>query len=144
PRGSGALRDALTATITAVTIPLTTASTTATTGALVVAGGVGIDGDINSSGAISAVNYHVSGAITGGASGLALNAGGSNQSITLTPTGTGIVQTSAAQLKLDSGSASTANFVARTLGGAGSSVHYTLEGLSSNDEQSILWRRGQA
>lgn len=56
-----------------------TASTSPTTGALVVTGGVGASGDLN-----------VTGAITGGATGLALNAGGTNQHLTLTPSGTGL------------------------------------------------------
>lgn len=56
-----------------------TASTSPTTGALVVAGGVGTAGDFN-----------VTGAITGGAAGLALNAGGTDQHITLSPSGTGV------------------------------------------------------
>lgn len=57
----------------------TTASVSPTTGALVVSGGVGVGGDINAGGTL-----------TGGAAGLSLHAGGTNQNITLTPSGTGM------------------------------------------------------
>jgi len=79
-----------------VSIAASTASTSSTTGALIVAGGAGIGGNLNVGGSVSvtgsfsAPNYTASsGAITGGSSGLTLNAGGTNQSITLTPSGTG-------------------------------------------------------
>lgn len=73
-----------------VAISDTTASTSATTGALVVVGGVGAGGDLNVAGSLNGGSLNVSGSITGGAAGLSLNAGGTDQSITFTPSGAGI------------------------------------------------------
>lgn len=74
----------------AVAINDATASTSTTTGALVVNGGVGTGGDLNVAGSLNGGSLNVSGAITGGAAGLTLNAGGTNQSIAFTPSGTGV------------------------------------------------------
>lgn len=53
-----------------------------------VAGNASISGNLSVGGTFTAANFG-GGAVTGGSSGLALNAGGTNQSITLTPSGTG-------------------------------------------------------
>ncbi len=72
----------------AARITSATASTSTSTGALVVSGGVGIAGNLTVGGTFTAANFG-SGSVTGGSSGLALSAGGTNQNITLTPSGTG-------------------------------------------------------
>ncbi|MBI2513266.1 MAG: hypothetical protein HYV96_14915 [Opitutae bacterium] len=89
----------------------TTVSTDKDTGALVVEGGVGIEGNLNVGGTFAATNYTASGGtITGSTSaGLTLAAGGSNQNVTVTPSGTGStvlngkvgIGTSAPAAKLD-------------------------------------------
>ncbi len=59
-----------------------------TTGVITAAGGVTVAGALTASSGITNTN----GTFTGGATGLNLGAGGTNQNITLTPTGTGVVQ----------------------------------------------------
>jgi hypothetical protein len=80
------------------TISNPTNSTSSATGALVVTGGAGVGGNVNVGGTLGATDVVsgslvsasvTSGTITGGTAGLALNAGGSNQNIVLTPSGTG-------------------------------------------------------
>jgi hypothetical protein len=71
-----------------IAVSSSTASSSTTTGALVVTGGVGVGGAINAAG-----NLTVSGGtITGGTSGLSLASGGTNQKITLTPSGNGFAE----------------------------------------------------
>lgn len=74
-----------------VRIPLPAASVSATTGALVVDGGAGIGGSVNVGGSVTAADYTANaGVVRGGASGLALHAGGGNQDVTLVPAGGGV------------------------------------------------------
>lgn len=75
----------------ALSTSATTASTSPTTGALVVAGGFGLGGDLFMGGSL---NFSGAGLIASGGS-LALTAGGTNQNITLSPSGTGILSIAA-------------------------------------------------
>ena len=75
----------------ALSTTATTASTNSTTGALVVAGGFGLAGDFFTAGSL---NFTASGVIASGGS-LSLSAGGTNQNITLNPSGSGILTTAA-------------------------------------------------
>lgn len=63
-----------------------------TNGALTVDGAATVTGTLTATGAFTAPNFTSStGSLTGGASGLTLNAGGTNQNITLKPSGSGTV-----------------------------------------------------
>lgn len=105
--------DLWTASTTGLTVVPTTSSTSATTGALVVGGGMGIGGSANVGGTLKATNIQVgsfgvwhagnfnpvdylrvsgSTQLTGGTTGFTINAGGTNQNLTLAPTGTGTVR----------------------------------------------------
>ncbi len=89
PSGSGSVlvKGPLTAT-GRLSTTATTASTSPSTGALVVAGGFGLTGDMFIGGTIS---FADGGQLAKSASTLSLSAGGTDRSITLTPTGTGSV-----------------------------------------------------
>jgi hypothetical protein len=111
----------------------TTVSTSATTGALVVAGGFGLAGDQYLGGSL---NFSGAGVLTSGGS-LALSAGGTNQNITLTPSGTGSVtlagpvsvagnQTVSGSLTLSGGASIAGNTGALTLAAAGTHQNITL------------------
>ena len=66
------------------------------TGALATSGAFNVTGALNVSGAFTAPNYTATGGtISGGATGLTLNAGGTNQNLTLAPSGIGFVTTNA-------------------------------------------------
>ena len=92
PSGSGLLSTAAPFTAAgAITTNATTASTSTSTGALVVAGGFGLAGNQFLGGSL---NLTGGGVLTGTAGSLALTAGGTNQTITLTPSGTGGVAVS--------------------------------------------------
>jgi hypothetical protein len=86
PSGSGTV--VITSGIAAsgtISTSTTTASTSTTTGALIVGGGFGLAGSLNIGGAI---NFTNSGIIAAGGP-VSISAGGMNQDITLTPSGTG-------------------------------------------------------
>jgi hypothetical protein len=96
-------------------ISLGTASTSPSTGALIVAGGAGVGGDVNIGGTLKAANVNVTGnltapnltaqngSITGSSdSGLTLNAGASDKNINLTTTGTGKVGINTARFEVAS------------------------------------------
>ncbi len=72
----------------AISTSATTGSTSTSTGALVVAGGFGLAGDQFLGGSL---NLSGGGVLTGASGSLALTAGGTNQNISLTPSGSGVV-----------------------------------------------------
>lgn len=108
----------------------TTASTSTTSGALQVAGGVGIAGDIYGGG-----NFTLTGGtITGVASGLSLVASGTNQNITLTPSGTGSIVNGASTFSVTQGGylkagSSTARVLIGPSGGTGTIAAYDGSGV---------------
>ena len=114
----------------AITTTATTTSTSTSTGALVVAGGFGLGGDQYLGGSL---NFSGAGVLTSGGS-LTISAGGTNQNITLTPSGTGSIvmtgpvtfsgnQTFAGALTLSGGG---------SLAGAAGSVDVTAGGTNKN------------